>query len=225
MSWSRLLFFLMLISLQPVCAQTEQVNDAAVWIGFNLQKKLSKKFELNLSQQFRFNYNVSELGRSATAVGFSYKLNRNFRFSTGYVYMLRRQEDETFKPRHRYFLAFHIRKKFGRWLLLYRNQTQAQIDQQDGEESGKAFFNNRNRFMMRYSLTKRTEPYASYEIFYPFDQSRKKGFNSERYAIGFSRKWSKKLNSDFYFMFRRELNAFNETERDFIYGFNLGYRL
>ena len=44
---------------QPLLSQ---VSDAALWTSVNIEKKINQRISIGLSNEFRFNENISELG-------------------------------------------------------------------------------------------------------------------------------------------------------------------
>ena len=43
---------------------TAQTNDAGLWSGFSLEKKLNQSLSIELVHETRFNENITEIGRA-----------------------------------------------------------------------------------------------------------------------------------------------------------------
>ena len=64
----------------------------------------------------------------------------------------------------------------------------------------------------------------AFELYYPFYQEKHRGFSKSRSIIGLDYKITKKTDAEVYFLYQQELNAFNQTNRDFVYGLELSHQ-
>lgn len=228
MSLLRLFIFtlLLLSSINQLFAQADYIDDAAVWVGFNLEKKLTDKIYLQLSQQNRITENVSTYGRGNIDVGVTYRFTKNIRLMGDYVYLKRPNPDHSFTNEHRLYAALVLKKEVGRWDFSYRNMVQMRMKNIYTSEEGKIpqYFE-RNKLSVKYQLNKYFSPYVSGELFYPFNQTKNKRLKKVRTTIGLDYKINRKTNVEVYFLYQHELNAFNSTNRDFVYGVSLSREL
>jgi len=79
----------------------------------------------------------------------------------------------------------------------------------------------RNKGTVKYDINKRYTAYVAEELYYPLYQAKNKGFDRSRSIIGLQFNISKKAYVEGYFIYQHELNAYDRTRRDFIYG--IGY--
>jgi hypothetical protein len=217
-----LLLFISFLPIKHVLAQSDYIDDAALWIGFNLEKKINKHWLVRLEQQNRINENMSSYGRGNIDLGLTFKLNKNLRLMGDYAYLKRPNADNSFTNEHRLFASILLRKNIGKWTCSYRNLFQMRLKDIYSSEEGKIpkFFV-RNKIGLKYDINKLVSPYVSYEIYYPLDQSKNKGFSKSRSVIGMEYTINKKTQAEFYFLYQYQLNAFNQTNRDFVYGLSI----
>jgi hypothetical protein len=199
-------------------------NDAALWLNASVEKKLSDKIVVQLNQKNRIYNNFSHYGLGYADLGLYYKINKHIRLQGDYVFGLQRNyKNESALP-HQFYLAITFKQKINRFTYLYRNMVQMRYKSYFTSETGtipKLY--ERNKFTVKYELNKKMTFYVSEEIRYPFDQTRNKGLNRSRSSLGLEYSFSKTIVVQPYFTFQQELNAFNKTNRDFIYGLGFSY--
>lgn len=66
--------------------QVKVVKDFGFWGGFNVEKKLSKAFEINLEQQMRFYSAAKKLDDYIINLGGKYIMNKNFKLGANLRY-------------------------------------------------------------------------------------------------------------------------------------------
>lgn len=217
--------FILSLPCKNLFAQADYVDDAAVWISFNLEKKINKHVYLHLSQQNRITENVSTYGRGNIDFGVTYRFNKNIRLMGDYVYLKRPNPDNSFTNEHRFYTALILKKNIGRWDFTYRNMVQMRMKNIYSSVDGKIpKFYERNKVSVKYDLNKFINPYVAYELYYPFYQAKNRGFSKSRSIIGLDYKITKKTDAEVYFLYQHELNAFNPTNRDFVYGLELSHQ-
>lgn len=201
-------------------------DDAALWISFNVEKKINKQIYLHLSQQNRITENVTSYGRGSLDFGMTYRFTKNIRLMGDYVYLKRPNPDNSYTNEHRFYIAMILKKSFGRWDFSYRNMVQLRMKNVYSSYDGKVpKYYQRNKITIKYDLNKFITPYISSEFFYPFYQGKNKGFNKSRTAVGLDYKISRKTQMEVYFLYQQELNAFNLTHRDYVYGLGFSHEI
>ncbi|MBK6640071.1 MAG: DUF2490 domain-containing protein [Bacteroidetes bacterium] len=91
-----------------------QVNDAGLWTSINLEKKITKEIAVDLSQEFRFNENISELGSFFTEISAQYKLHKNLSIGAGYRFINKRELDDSYEKRHRMLFDLNTKEKISK---------------------------------------------------------------------------------------------------------------
>jgi hypothetical protein len=201
-----------------------QMNDAGLWTSLTLEAKLIKKLSVNVSQEYRFNENVTELATWISEAGLEYKLNKFIRASVNYRYTLKKKKNNLYSPRQRIFIDIKAEKKIKPVIFRFRTRFQeeyADIDR--APDGGFAGFYSRNKFSFKFDLDKKWEPYTSLELFSPLRHNQPFLFDDIRAAAGIEFALSKHHKLDIYYMIQRELNV-NNPVTDFIGGIGYQYK-
>lgn len=197
-------------------------DDAAVWVNIHLEKKLTDKSEISLDQKNRINNNVSQYGLGYIDLAVNYSFFKFLKLQADYVYGKSHNPDGTYSDIHRGALSLILRKKFGNWTVTYRNMVQMRFKNIYTSENGTIpVYYERNKLTAKYDINKRFEAYVSEELYLPFDQRKNKGLSRSRSTLGLIYNITKKMSVEGFFIYQHELNSFNRTNRDFIYG--IGY--
>lgn len=198
-----------------------QQKDAGIWTSAGVEAKVAKKLTASVSQEFRFNENVTELGTYFTDAGLSYKVNKYLQVAANYRYTLKRKVDDSYSPRHRFYVDVKIQKKFKPFNLQFRTRLQDQYaDIGRASDGGIAEFYSRNKVSLKWDVNRPFEPYLSVELFSPLNYPRLNAFDNVRSAVGVEYELSGHHNFDFFYMIQKELQV-SRPETDFIIG--LGY--
>lgn len=202
----------------------EYEDDAALWLYLNLEKKLNDKFDIHFTHCSRINNNISDYGLGYGDIGVAYARNKNIKVMLDYVLRQRRNPDGSYGTRHRAFFALILKKEISKFTFSYRYRFQAQLkDMLTSEDGLIPKYYDRHKLNIKYELNKRYSMYISEELYYPWYQAKNKGFDRSRSAVGLIWKLSKKKSIEGNFTYRHELNAFNRTNRDFIYSLTYSY--
>lgn len=200
----------------------EYDDDAALWLNVYLEKKMNDRFDIHLNHKSRISNNISEYSMGYADIGLTYNFSKNIKLLGDYVYTKRRNQDASYGNRHQFYLALILKKKVGRWIFSYRNMVQTQVQDIYVSYDGAVPVNyERNKFTIKYDINKRFTAYVAEELYLPFYQAKSKGLDRSRSYMGLFYNLTKKSSIEVYFLYQHELNAFNRTNRDFIYG--LGY--
>jgi len=216
---------LLLFSASLLVAQSDFEDDAALWLNFYFEKKLTDNLDAHVEFKNRFNNNVSDYGLGALFGGFSYEINKYIKAEAEYGWGKTRNINGTYSNRHRGNLSLTFKKKFGAFSVSYRNLVQIRMRDIYNSENGTVpVYMNRNKLTLKYEINKRITAYAYEELYLPFYQVRNKGLSRSRSAAGIEYVMTKKITLEGYFLLQHELNAFNKTNRDFIYGLTYSHK-
>lgn len=203
-------------------SQTIYEDDAALWVNLFFEKKLSDKVDLHVEFKNRFNNNLNDYGLGYADIGGSFSLNKQVKFQAELGYGKTRNVNGSYSNRYRGNVAIILKKEIGALSVLYRNQLQLRMRDVYTSEYGKIpQYIDRNKLTIKYELNKRFTAYVYEELYLPFDQRKNKGLSRSRSAAGLEFNITKKITIEGFFIYQHELNAFNRTNRDFIYG--IGY--
>ncbi|MEZ4905964.1 MAG: DUF2490 domain-containing protein [Spirosomataceae bacterium] len=160
-----------------------QAPDIGLWTGVGAEKKLNKKFSVNLNAQLRLTDNVSILRTYLAETGLSYKINKHWEITGYYRYIGRRKKNEAgtdyeYRPYHRFYADLAYDHKLWKLKFDYRLRYQNQFqDNDNGSENNASYI--RNKFEISWPNKSPFKPYISTDLFYQigstFDQMRNKG--------------------------------------------------
>lgn len=199
-----------------------QTKDAGLWTSFAIEKKITQSLEVSLAEELRFNENISELGTFFTDAGVTYRLNNDFRISANYRFINKRQVEDYYSIRHRYYFDLNYRKKMNKLTPALRVRMQSQYSDIFSSDDGKIpEWYLRPKISLRYNMKGPWNPYVSSEFFYHFAE---KEFDNVRYTVGAERNISAKLQAGISFIHQREFNVSNAVY-DYIWVVGLTYSL
>lgn len=181
-----LLFFL--VSSHAIFGQQiKTVRDIGFWGGVNVEKKLSKNFEINLEQQLRFYNNLTELDDYLVQFGAKYKINKHFKIGADLRYTRDAKRFNPTENNYRYNLDLDYRIKLSKKLKLSYRLRYQQAFVKELPEYGQSFSrvaNIRNKIKMNYKLNDNNSLHFSAELFRRIEAFRTPYFNQFRLYIG-----------------------------------------
>jgi hypothetical protein len=211
-----------LLFCSPVMSQ---VKDAGLWTSVNFEAKVIKKLTATLSEEVRFNENITEVGAFFTDVGLTYKLNKHFQFAVNYRFTERRTVENYYSLRHRIYADVKYEKKLKPFQIQFRSRLQDQYaDIGRALDGGIPEFYLRNKISLKWDLNKPSTPYLSVELFSPLNYPRYNAFDGMRTSAGVEYEFTKHHKVDIYYMIQKELNVSN-PKTDFILGLGYFYKL
>jgi len=200
-----------------------QNNDMQLWTTISLEKKITKTFSLNYAEEVRFNENISEVGQFFSDIGGTYKINKAWRISANYRFTNKRQLDDSYSKRHRYYVDLSYRKKFDKIVIMFRTRFQSQYSDIYSSYTGIIpDYYSRNKLTLKPDLDKKYSPYISAEMFYQLNNPEGNNLDNMRYTGGIEYKFNKKASLDLFYMIQQEYNV-AKPQRDFVVG--IGYNI
>ncbi|MEI6748626.1 MAG: DUF2490 domain-containing protein [Bacteroidota bacterium] len=219
--WRTLFFFVLVICLISGTVLRAQVNDAGLWTSISVETKVVKKVTAVFSQEFRLDEDVTELGTYFTEAGIGYKINKYIQVSANYRFLQKRQIDDSYSTRHRFYLDVKFQKKIKPFQFQFRTRFQDQYaDIGRTPDGGIAEYYSRNKFSFKWDSDKRFTPSLSVELFSPLNYPRQYVFDDIRNSVGMEYALSKHHNLDLFYMIQKQLKTSNPL-MDYIIG--VGY--
>lgn len=194
-----------------------QSDDFGVWTGATVEKKINKKWTVELNGEFRSRDDLRHVDRWSVGGVAEYKIAKWLKADAGYEWLYD-FNDKTkynqvgnlktratyFGVRHRFRVSLSGDVDFGalnvslreRWQYTYRPERTTQRWDVDNEEYEPKTYNGkgknvwRNRLQLKYKVSKRVKPYVSAESFVA------DGLDEMRYAAGVDLKLSKQHSID-----------------------------
>jgi hypothetical protein len=200
-----------------------QVNDAGLWASINLEKKMNQKFSLNLTEELRFNENISELGMAFTELEADFKFYKSFSFAMNYRFAQKKQVDNFYSMRHRFGLEFSYKHKIKKLSIALTEKYQWYYSDIYSSENGKVPDRYlRTKLQVKFNLEKKYTPYVSAELFYFINNPTGGEINNTRYIAGFEYEFNKKMSVDLYYLINKEINV-NDALTSYVNGIEFNY--
>lgn len=156
----KLLFCILFITINKIAF-------AQIWENVNAEKNITAKLGARINQEARITENFSRPSFNYFDVGLNYKINKHVHATLAYVWVEKRQLNDTWSTRHQAYLDFTFRKKFKGFLLSDRQMFLWQVKDYYSSRDGRLpdyYF--RNKATIRWDKTFRFQPYSAAEIYY-----------------------------------------------------------
>lgn len=204
--------FLILITtgiLSQSFAQT--INDAGLWCTFNVEKKLTQKFGILLTEEYRLKENFTRNNLFYTDLGLFYKPVDLIKVSLSYRSIEKFQLDESISFRHRITLDVLLKKKFQQFALSFRQRLQTEYRNVYSSELGSIpEWYTRSKLTLKYDLEKPITPYVAVELRFQINNPRSVEVNNlwhrARYIAGLDYKRNDTHTFGLYYLIQQEWN-------------------
>lgn len=181
-----ILFHFLLIN-NLIAQQIKATRDLGVWGMINIEKKLSKEFEISLDQQLRYYSNATKIDDYIIGVGGKYKMNKNFKLGANLRYTYNAKRWKEAENNYRYNLDLKYKAALSRKIrLYYRLRYQQEFVNLFSEYPTKNIHYSglRNKIKIRYTLNKKNRLYVSQEFFRRKEIFKNPYFNKMRFYLG-----------------------------------------
>jgi hypothetical protein len=207
-------------------SHSQQQQDAGIWNTFSIEKRLNKKFSIEINQELRLKENFTRLNLVYTNLGINYRYSRALKFSLIYRLIEKYTDDDYFSFRHRLMLDIGCRHKISKFTLAYRSRFQTEVRNFHTSEKGKIpEWYWRNKFELKYNL-KQFDPYVGTELRYQITDPRNPesdlGWHRIRLFAGIDYSINKRNTFGFYYLMQREWLVTNPS---MLYIFGLEYSI
>lgn len=192
------------------CISAEaQVKDAGLWANVNIEKNITQRFAANFNQEFRFNENVSELGSFFSELGLAFKIKPNLSISANYRYINRRQLNDMYVTRSRYYTDLNFKPRIKKFTLGLRARFQSQYDKDIFTTEELLIPSNyvRGRVSLKYNTEKRWKPFLAAETWYSLNNPKGNNVDNYRFSGGFDYELNKYSSLQLSYLHNREINV------------------
>jgi hypothetical protein len=218
-------FYVVIFVLLCNSSAISQDKDAQLWTSLSIEAKLVKKLTANVSQELRFNENITEAGTIYSDFGLEYKINKYFQVAVNYRFVEKRRRDNNYSYRHRMYVDIKFEKKLKPMKIQVRSRIQDEYANIGREsEGGIAEYYLRNKFSLKWDTEKPITPYLSVELFSPLKSRYYGAFDNIRAATGVEYAFSKHHKIDIFYMIQKEINV-SRPETDFVMGLGYSFKL
>lgn len=149
-------------------AAKAQVSDAGLWASLTVEKKLTQRLSVGITGELRFNENISELSTIFTDLGLGYNFFKDelLGVSVNYRYIRRKNVEDFYMGRHRWYTDVVLKKKFGKLVPSWRIRFQSQFrDPETSDAAWNAEYYLRNRLQLKLDMEKKYRPYIGAELY------------------------------------------------------------
>jgi hypothetical protein len=187
---------------------SQVINDAGLWATFNIDKKLSEKFSVFATEEFRLRENFSKVNLFYTDLGVEYRPAKFLKVALAYRLIEKQIFDESYSYRHRIMLDLTFKKKFGNLAFSYRHRLQREVRNIRTSEDGfMPEWYSRNKFAVKYDAG-RINPYIAAEFRYQIHNPRMVEndhiWHRDRYIAGVDYKVNDRNTFGLYYLIQRE---------------------
>jgi hypothetical protein len=202
-----LLLFFLLLAGKIVFAQ---VNDAQLWTSVNLEKKLTPDLSIEFTEEVRIIENMTEAETIFSELGASYMFWKRLKLGAAYRFTLKRRLDDTYAHLNSWYVegSYHEKIKPFRFVLRLRYQSRY-AEAFTSEKAGTPKNHLRTKLMVKYDLSKKTEPYVYAETFFKIGVPAAESFDELRLCGGVKYAFNRMHKVDLHYLFCREYNAAN----------------
>jgi len=216
----QILFFVLVLLAAPFRVIAQE-KDLGMWISAGLEKKITPRWSVTLTEEVRMNENITEVGQVNSEIGATYKAWKRWKIGVTYRIARQRRVDDSYRTRQRFYADITFREKIRPVIFMLRVRYQSGYH--DIIDSGSRLDSPDHlnlKLTLKYDLNKKFEPYLSSEFFFRLDQIRYHSFDQLRVTAGITYAINRMHELDLYYRINREFNV-NRPETSFIIG--VGY--
>lgn len=214
---------LIITSIIIAVSSFSQQEDAEFWTGISLEKKINKKFTLGLSEEFRFNENVSRIEQFFTNVGLTYKISKNISWGVSYRFVQKQELDNTYNSSNKIYTDLRLKKSISRFSFSLRNRYQFKYVNlfSEGETNTDNYL--RNKLSIKYNVKKSPfTPFIGAETYLKLNKDEYKEIDRYRLTMGTSYKINKESKLSMFYRIEQDINV-SEPIKANIFGLRYSY--
>jgi hypothetical protein len=196
--------FASLIFLSVSLISFSQEKDFGIWIGADIQHRLTKKINLEFAGNIRTFNNSTQIDQEFFEAGLDYKLNKIVSISGSYRLINNYENDSGYHFRHKLFadikasVPVHNLDLSGR--IRIQRTTRMYIEEADDEL---AQYTGRIKLKADYSIKSfPLDPYAFAQTFVPLSESNSLEISKTRLSAGVKLKVTKRSSLDFGYIYQ-----------------------
>lgn len=207
-----ILSLIILSSLSSFGQATKASQDFGIWTTVNLEKKLSERFSIMFTEEFRLRENATRINLFYSELGVEYRPAKMLKIAFSYRNTQKNRIDGTYSYRHRIQLDITLKKKFGNFAISYRQRLQReQRDVYNSENGQLAEWYSRSKFTVKYDMDKPLKPYVAAEFRYQIRDARMvesdDTWHRARFIGGLDYKLNEKSTVGLYYLMQNEFNV------------------
>lgn len=185
LSFRKCLFAMILLA--NVSLVFAQKSDWGLWTSIDLEKKLSKKWELDVSGQYRWKDNISLTDQIRGSADVSRKAGKYVKLGAGYELIAKKKvKQDVFVYRNRFRMQATGSYKYARFTAIWRSRIQLTLlENSNTSDDDNQKWVLRNRFGLKYDIKKTPlKPYVNVELFHQLFSDLKYSYYQNRFSAG-----------------------------------------
>ena len=217
-----------LIVLLSICLLSKsgsaQIDDTRLWTGITLKHKFTRKLTGAVTEQIRFNQDISRVDQIFTEAGAEYEIKKNFKVALNYRF-INKNKDTYYSKSHRIYADLSYKYKPARFAFTIRERLQEEYTSINSSENGKIpEWALRSKLTIAYDTESRYKPYAEFEMYYLIKNSKNdpNGITRYRYSTGVEYEFNRIHSIDLGLIFQDYLYSGTNC---FIYSVSYTYTL
>lgn len=219
-------FLFLLITLFASVFMYAQTSDAGAIGSVDVSTDIGPMMSANMSQEIRFNQNLTSFDRSMTSLGLDYSLIRKvLKAEIGYDLIYQNQTD-FYEFRHRASFALSTQYKLDSYSFQFKTKAQSTWrDESRGDYKFNPKYVWRNKLECTYTIFgSPVKPFVSGEVFCPLNGG--KGFYMDGYRAIIGAKYRTSAHTTLEFMIRYDQDIQQSNPKSIVYGgFGWNYTL
>ena len=205
-----------------------QNSDWSLWTSFDVEKKLSKNWEVDIGTEYRWKDNISATDQIRGSADISRKMGKYVKLGAGYVLIAdKKTKRDVFEYRNRFLLQATGSYEYARLTASWRTRMQLTLMETD-QPRGDLFDDDsfkwvwRNRFGLKYNIKGvPLKPYANIELFYHlFSDLETGGYYQNRLSVGLEYKLAKHHTIEVGYKLQNEIDNVRKYKNNIV---KLGY--
>lgn len=203
-------YIFLLLLIIPVLSFGQE-KDFGIWLGVSVEKKLTKKIDLEFSGNIRSFNNSSQIDQEFLEAGLQYKLNKIVSIAGSYRFINTLENDAMYHFRHKLFLDLKASvpdrnlKISGRFRIQRTSRTYFE-DAQDEIPQYQA----RGRFKTDYDFGSfPLDPYVYAEAFVPLEKNNGIAVSKSRFSAGATLTVSRRSSIDFEYIYQKDTKPYD----------------
>ena len=200
-----------------------QNSDWGLWTSIDAEKKLSKKWELGISGQYRLKESMSVTDQIRGGADITRKVGPYVKLGAGYELIAKNKvKQDIFVYRNRFRVQATGSYKYARFTASWRARMQLTLlEKNDTPDIDNQKWVLRNRFGLKYDIKKTPlKPYINIELFHQLFSDLENSYYQNRFSVGIEYSLNKRHTLEAGYKLE---NAVNSSQKNKLNVVKLGY--
>ncbi|MEA3494662.1 MAG: DUF2490 domain-containing protein [Bacteroidota bacterium] len=188
-----------------------QEKDFSLWSEIQFEVELIEDFKFCISEEFRFDENISRIDKYYTNLGFKYRIIKQIRVAVYYRFLQKQELNSSYSSRNKFFSDIKLEKDINRFEISFRSRYQTKYTDYFSSENGNIPANKwRNKLNIDYDIKNSPiKPFLSSEIFYQTNNNEGNRIDELRFKAGMDIGINEHQEIEFSYILSKEINVKN----------------